>query len=241
MHKQPLTVNSQRHSVGAKEHCFKSPRVTHKQIFLECKNIKRRQGKTPSSKLERQLFSNSEPIKMQNKSAKLIMTRGKQPELLFSRYESIGLKNNTPQEEPKSKVDSRTVIEIMPFKLDPIVDNPAGEEKASPDKTRKNTMRYFRNSNVTIGSACLSSRDFERREKWRCFTNRNENASPKVYSKENYKNKTKITKAKVSKEENARRHLVRSHLNRLYSKIIIKVKSHARDKKQNVKILHNNL
>lgn len=239
-HKQSLTINSERHSVEAKERCFKSPRVTHKKIFLERRSIQRRVGKTPSSKVECQLFGKPEPLKMQNKTAKLITTRGKQYDLLFTRHDNIELKNRTPQGPTKSKVDSRTVIEIVPFKLDPILDNPAGEERLSPDKSGKNTVRYFRNSNVMVGSACLSSRDFERKEKWKCFTNRNENSSPKVHSKENQKNKVdkcKTSRTKISKEENARRHIVRSHLNGLYTKIIIKVKSQLRNKRHNVKIL----
>eukprot|EP00826_Nyctotherus_ovalis_P018670 TRINITY_DN1561_c0_g4_i1.p1 TRINITY_DN1561_c0_g4~~TRINITY_DN1561_c0_g4_i1.p1 ORF type:complete len:254 (+),score=44.62 TRINITY_DN1561_c0_g4_i1:348-1109(+) len=240
-HKQSFTVRSQRCSIEAVNHCFKSPRVSHKQIFLECKSIQRRTGKTPkSSKPECQLFTKAEPVKMQNKTAKLIMTRGKQTELLFNRYEGISLRNNTPQEPPKTKIDSRTVIEIVPFKLDPIQDNPKGEERSSPDKGK--SARYFRNSNVIVASACLCSRDFERKEKWKCFTSRNENLSPKVCVREApKKNFRKASKAKISKEENARRHLVRSYLNGLYAKIMVKVKSQVRDRRHKVKILHNRL
>lgn len=192
-------------------------------------------------------------LKMQNKTAKLITTRGKHSEFMFSKYEGTDtqsryLKNNTPRGLTKLTGGSRTVIEIMPFKLDPILDNPAGEEKGSPENQGRNTVRYFRNSNVLIASACLSSRDNGVKEK-RCSTHRNENLSPrlcftelgrnKLEKKDKFRTERKHTRA--SKEENARRHLVRSHLNELYTKISIKVKSQAKERKHHIRILHNHL
>eukprot|EP00826_Nyctotherus_ovalis_P028673 TRINITY_DN22618_c0_g1_i5.p1 TRINITY_DN22618_c0_g1~~TRINITY_DN22618_c0_g1_i5.p1 ORF type:complete len:212 (+),score=52.27 TRINITY_DN22618_c0_g1_i5:465-1100(+) len=145
----------------------------------------------------------------------------------------------------KSLLSSKTICNLLSFDLPTILDAPLDEDSPTPTKNEKETAMTSAGSKFESGRMSIGvPRDYKTlRQKYLDKKNKlsvdlscnNMNMKKPRRSLIRFNEAKK--KPKLDADENARRHLVRSHLNKLYTKIMMVVRTKEKERRHSIIVL----